>query len=278
MINLSLLFAVALMLFAACSKSDGNDTLLPSPATATAFKAKYPDAAKVVWDEDGVYQKADFMNKGQETEAWFTAGGAWMLTVTDFTYAQLPDAVKTGFTGSSYADWTVEDAEMIERPGFETLYELDAEKAGSEMTLYFDTTGKLVKVLQDANNGHSPVVVTAAMKSTIQQQYPGAAIIDADLYPDGRTEVDILHAGILKEVIFTRTGAWEQTNWEVEESQVPQVVLDVLKGEAFQGYTVDDIEYVQWPDGLEYYRFELGKPGSVDMNVKIKPDGELVLS
>ena len=79
-------------------------------------------AGRVEWDWEDGYYVADFYDDRYETEAWFTPGGEWVMTETDIPYAALPQAVKTAFEGSEYADWRVDDADQVERRDMETLY------------------------------------------------------------------------------------------------------------------------------------------------------------
>ena len=40
----------------------------------------------------------------------------------------------------------------------------------------------------------------------------------------GYTEVDIIHNGISKDVLFDQTGDWHSTSWEVRQNELPEAV------------------------------------------------------
>lgn len=270
---------VGALAFVACNNDDDKDgDYLPNSTVIHAFNTRYPTAGQVSWSASGSYQKAEFTLNGNECDAWFDNQGTWLLAQTDMPYASLPQAVKTGFSQSFYAQWQVDDAGQLERLDMPTLYWLEVENGGNEMTLYFNEEGLLVKEVTGDHGEGSPIVLSQKIRSFIAQKYPSAVIVDADPLADGMTEVDILDGGRVKELLFSTSEEWLYTKWEVAESEVPQVVLSVLGGEAFQGYGIDDVEYRVYASGQEYYHFELEKTGSLDMTVNIDPQGNIVLN
>lgn len=255
---------------------DEHDGYRPDGAIERAFEARFPAAGHVEWSSVGSYEKAEFVFGGRECEAWFASDATWLLTETDLSYAGLPQAVKQGFMQSAYAGWTVDDAGRLERLGMATLYELEAERAGEERVLWFDESGRLVRETTETPGGNVPAPLPASVRDFITETYPSAVIVYAGKLTDGRTEVDILDGDRIKAVFFLASGDWEYTQWEVPRNEVPSVVLDVLDGEAYAGYGIGGIEYRVYPQ-QEYYRIELEKPGSLDMIVRIDPQGNLLL-
>lgn len=261
-----------------CSGDDGGSSgHTPNQAVTTAFATRYPAATDVSWELEGGYSKAEFRLSGMEAEAWFDQQGTWMLTETEMTYAALPDRVKTGFTTSFYSGWTVDEVSKLERNGLTDLYLLEVEQGASDMTLFFDAEGLLVKEVDGSDGPNTPVVVPDKVRDFVDEHYAGAVIVDVEMLPSGVTEVEIIHERIFKEIWLDRQLAWIKTQWEVSPADLPQAVQATLRGEAFAGYTVDDVHYVVYPAGDEMYHVELEKPGSVDMSVNIRPDGQLVL-
>ena len=57
----------------------------------------------------------------------------------------------------------------------------------------------------------------------------------------------------------------------------PQVVLDVLKGEAYNSFSIASVQYIEYASGSDVYHFVLQKEHSMDISVEIDPQGNLVL-
>ena len=79
-----------------------------------ALLEKYPDAQDVVWSEKSGYYVADFtaaMVKADSDRvrysAWFDSRCDWHMTETDIPFDMLPEAVRTAFAASEYADWRI---------------------------------------------------------------------------------------------------------------------------------------------------------------------------
>ena len=92
---------------------------------------------------------------------------------------------------------------------------IEVEKQNQEVDLYYSADGTLIKSIVDTdddNTEHLPVQLTEAMKNFINEKYPNARILEVDVEDDrndwdfGYTEVDIIHNGISKDVLFNQTG------------------------------------------------------------------------
>ena len=68
-----------------------------------------------------------------------------------------------------------------------------------------------------------------------------------------------------------------KTSWPVLEANVPQVVLDVLKGEAYNSFSIASVQYIEYASGSDVYHFVLQKANAMDISVEIDPQGNLVL-
>ena len=68
-----------------------------------------------------------------------------------------------------------------------------------------------------------------------------------------------------------------KTSWPVLKTDVPQVVLDVLKGEAYNSFFIASVQYIEYASGSDVYHFVLQKEHSMDISVEIDPQGNLVL-
>ena len=83
---------------------------------------------------------------GSDLSAWFDNGGEWYMTQTDIPFTMLPEAVRTAFAATEYAavPWSVDDVDMLEREGVETVYVIEVEKYDNgretEIDLYYPLT------------------------------------------------------------------------------------------------------------------------------------------
>ena len=123
-----------------------------------AFEQKFPQAVAVEWEKMGHYYVADFrapLPEGKdgvkyEMEAWFDSSANWRMTVKDVTYDMLPQVVKDGFTASNFGAWRVDDSDIVERNGKDTVYVLEVEQGNEDRYMYFNSRGELT---QERKNG-----------------------------------------------------------------------------------------------------------------------------
>lgn len=264
-----------------CDNDDDGSIAVPAELQS-AFSSKFPNAANVKWETKSGYYVADFYD-GYEASAWFTQDGKWQMTETDIPYNALPQAVKTSFESSEYASWKRDDIDKLERTGVETVFVIEVEKQNQEVDLYYSADGTLIKSIVDTdddNTEHLPVQLTEAMKNFINEKYPNARIMEVDVEDDrndwdfGFTEVDIIHNGISKDVLFNQTGNWYSTSWEIRQNELPEAVNNTLNNQ-YGEYRFDEAEYIEKADGSIYYRIELEK-GDVDKVVNIGENGAVL--
>ncbi len=141
------------------------------------------------------------------------------------------------FENSEYASWKRDDIDKLERTGVETVFVIEVEKQNQEVDLYYSADGTLIKSIVDTdddNSEHLPVQLTEAMKNFINEKYPNARIMEVDVEDDrndwdfGFTEVDIIHNGISKDVLFNQTGNWYSTSWEIRQNELPEAVNNTI--------------------------------------------------
>ena len=260
--------------FTACSDDDDFDSVA-NEAVEQAFNQKYP-GVRADWDMEQGYYKAEFHENSNEKEAWFNAAGEWMLTETDLTYQQLPAAVKTGFETSSYAQWKVEDVDMLERHAMEPVYVIEVEQGNKEFDLVFAEDGMLIKEIPDNDNegNHTPFVPSESIVNTIQKLYPTAQILEVEKEAEG-IEVDILDKGIHKEVLLNGKNEWMYTQWDILASSLPVAVREAIANMGYTMNEVDDAEIIEHNNGTSYYKVELEK-GEVEKEVYFTQDGQEV--
>ena len=270
---LPVLFCFFTFTLASCDDDDdnrhpGNDVV------ESAFNKMYPSASGVDWETKGGYFVVDFWQDGKEKEAWFDTNGEWYLTETDIRFDDLPEAVKTSHNAGEYASWHVDDVDMLERKDMEKSYVIEVEQGNKEYDLYYSTEGILIKAIEDnGNNNYLPDKLPQVVKTYIFTNYPNAKIIETEI-EKSRIEVDIIDGNVHKELVFDTEGNWLYTKAEVRKEQVPQVVMTALQNSQYGSYKIDDIDYMETPEG-NYYYFEL-ESGDKDVYLKITPDGTII--
>ena len=269
-----LLFAVVAMMsmvVVGCSDDDDNNIENLPVEVQKAFSQKYPNANFEDWEQKSGYYVIDFKQNGVESEAWFQSG-RWVMTETDITYQQLPQAVQASFKAGKYAEWRVDDVDMIERYGMQTVFVVEVEQGKAEMDLYYFEDGSLFKEVTDMDEDDSylPEVPTN-VTNKINEMYPGAVVLDIEM-EHGMYEVEIRHEGIEKEVVFGRDFQWVSTSWDVMESQLPDAVKNFIAAN-YAGYKIDDVEFYSTPKGT-YYEIEL-EMGVNEIKVNVTPEGEI---
>lgn len=266
-----LLFAFSAVIFTGCS--DDDDDYMPEETFITALKSKYPEAQKVHWEKKLNYQVAEFIYKNKETEAWFDASGKWMMSETDLLFSDLPTPIKEHFAAGQYANWHVDDVDLIERYNAEPIYILEVEQGKTEVDLYYSAEGVLIKESNE-NTGepHIPMVLPGDIETFIVEKYTGAKILEYERKRE-YIEVDILDSGVYKDVVFTLDGEWIVTEWDIRLGDVPPAILDVIKTN-YSGFKIDDIEMQESSEGL-FFAFELEK-GDEEIDVLLDSEGKVV--
>lgn len=282
---------VSALALAGCNKDEERKPAVSKQAEA-ALTEKYPNATNVRWQTKGVYVVASFSLPesraeagGSDLAAWFDNGGAWYMTETDIPFTALPEAVRTAFEASEYAaaPWRVDDVDMLEREGVETIYVIEVEKRENgietEVDLYYSADGVLVKMLTDAASDYDygdyiPSKPATGIEEYIRMNYPGARITEIDC-EHGMTEVEIIDGCTPRELLFDGSGAWVYTKTEVRRSDVPEAVMQALQNSEYAAYWIDDIDHYRTPD-KEFYRFEL-ESAQGDVKVDVTLDGTVTL-
>ena len=261
------------LVFAGCDKDE--DGIRVDPGIEKAFQTRYPSANRVEWEKKAGYYVAEFWNNNAETEAWFSGDAVWHMTETDVRYDDLPLAVRDGFMASDYADWRIDDIDMLECAGVETVYIIEVEQGNREYDLYFSTEGVLVKAVAEGGGQREPHPSEGleTLKNFIAGKYPNARIMDVDQERD-RIEIDIIDGRTSREVVFSLSGEWSYTKTEVRRADVPSVVLNTLAASEYNSWKIDDIDHFETPSG-HYYLFEL-ESGNREINLKIGTDGQIL--
>ena len=258
------------------SCDDDDDNLKVPEKLQSAFSQKYPEASPK-WKTRSNYYIADFQNQNYASEAWFTSDAVWLMTETDLPHASLPEAVKNAFKNSEYGQWSLDDVDMLVREGMEPVYVLEVEQGPREMDLYYNAEGILIKAVEDSED-YLPIELPEGVKNFLQEKYAASKIVETDR-EHGQLEVDIIHDGVAKEVLFDNNGNWLSTSWEISPDTLPEAVKTAIRQEIndnYVGYETDDEpELVETPDG-NYYRIELETENDKEVILKIREDGTLL--
>lgn len=270
--------AIGLLGFSLQSCDDDDDNIKVPAELQNALYNKYPTAQWVEWETEGSYYVADFYYNNWEAEAWFTRDGIWQMTETDLPFNDLPSAVRNAFQNSTYAQWRVDDVDMLERTGLEVFYVIEVESGNMETYLHYSQDGILLKELTDGGgNSYWPPVqpdnsVMNSVRDFINEHYADARIIETD-QEQGNIEVDIIHENRNKDVTFDTQGNWLSTSWDLFYNELPQAVSQAVQT-AYPGYRLDDADYVETPAG-SYYLVEL-ENGGPDIYVRVTENGEIL--
>lgn len=271
----------ALGVFVTTSCDDDDDDFrgnVPS-AVQEAFDQKYSGVGRVEWDmEQGGYLVAEFMKDGREHDAWFTAGGEWVMTEIDYgrDLQALPQAVQDGYAVTTYAlqNWSVDDIDEIQRPAYDNVYIIEVEQGGRpDYSLYFDINGTLIRKVEEDGGGTHDDMINNSMPLEIQQfintQYPGATVVDIDIERGGY-EIDVRHDGLSKEIIFDSQYNWVMTSTDYTRN-VPADVRSAVEAK-YPGKRIDDCDYIETAAGEKYYLVDLDNYAK---DLKVTLDGQI---
>ena len=277
--KLFLLLALAAMV--SCNDDDGHIPV--NQSVVNAFNAKYPNANNTQWSDQQGYSVASFQepqagDAAYNSQAWFTSNGTWHMTVTDISFSALPEAVKSAFAASEYADWYVDEVDKVERASAATIFVIEVELKGAnpeqEWDLYYAEDGTLIKTEQTEGSPiYSPQAPNGSIEEFIAAEYPNATILDFER-EGGVTEVDILDGGVVRELYFDGSGTWIRTETELRPSQLPDAVKQVIASSEYASWKIDDVTLVEDATG-EYYLVEL-EQGEREVELKIAPSGEVM--
>ena len=228
----------------------------PDGTLQSWLEQRFPGYRLVDLDAENGGLEVEFIYERRKYEAFFTRSGEWLYYKTDLSYRseQIPAAVKATVEASDLMQqgaW-VDDVEMyvVNADGTETIYycfELET-RFDDDHKLYVRADGTEERPDLGGGQMGGGVPVEGDVEAFINQQYPGAVILERD-YDDGYLEIDIRHDGVEKEVLFNGRNEWVRTEWETRS--LPDAVQQAVEA---GGYRISDREYdrVETPDGNWY--------------------------
>lgn len=218
---------------------DNNDSKVPEAAKNT-FKEMYGDIEDVKWETVKEYYVARFNapitkagEKKYTSSAWFSKEGAYCQSEEDVNINKIPAAVKAGFDAYKqlhYADWTLDECEMVSRKGMGLIYVFEIEKGQEEREISVSEQGDILKDVLDVDddsddneyNDILPVVVPEglenALKTVFPENYDKISILEVEVEVN-EIEVDVLEKvsdtkSVHKEVKFTKDLKWVSTEYD----------------------------------------------------------------
>lgn len=257
------------------------DELLPQqPASHISdwINQNFPGARIIdVETEDGGTE-VEIIHEQKVHEIRFDQEGNWLYTQTDLGRNGLSDvpAIVLETLKKTEAYQQMEEMDDIYRyntrnEGVFYGFELET-RQDDDVEVYIRENGELLegKPVTD-DEGEAPV--QDEIKSFIENQYPGARILEKD-YDDGYLEVEILHEGKKKELTFNGRNEWLRTEWELSWHELPEAVRNTLQNR-YAGYEAeDDIRRIETPEN-SWYVVELEK-GDRETEVWIDDAGQII--
>ena len=227
---------------AGCDKTDNDhkNAIEPTEPVLQAFNDKYPDATNTLFTIEGNYYVAEFTNNGVSTEAWLTDQGKWMMDKADTPFNQLPQDVTTAFDNGLYAGWKVDDTYTIHRDSMAVVYKIEAEKADSDMDLYYSRYGNLIKAVPDKGNEDAPIVIPDAVHMLMNLTFATCTLLDIQANADGYV-LNMLDGKVYKIAQLNKDYRWQSTSYQIAEQDVPAIIMNSFQSTGYASDTIKSI-------------------------------------
>jgi uncharacterized membrane protein YkoI len=115
--------------------------------------------------------------------------------------------------------------------------------------------------------------VPQAVKDAFAQKFPTAEKVDWDKESATEWEAEFKMNTLEYSANFLEDGTWKETEHEIDEAEIPQVVITALRSN-FPGYEIEETEMAETPQGT-VYEFEI-ENGKTEMEVAIDPNGKVL--
>ena len=242
----STLFCAAMCL---SSCSDDNSPVVNENVPSEVLKSfakQYGNVTDVKWEQKNDYHVARFnggkLSRAAEsaytTSAWFTTDGKQRQADQDIDFKDLPAVVQDAFNAykeSLYADWTVDDCEVVVRDEMSQIYVVEIEKDELEREISISEEGAILKDVLDDDDDDDilPVVISDELKAALKLLFPetfdGIQYLELEI-DDEEIEVDIIEGGKHKEIEFDAQYNWVSTEYDVTVEEA----MELLKPEAVE--------------------------------------------
>nr|WP_129732427.1 PepSY-like domain-containing protein [Parabacteroides goldsteinii] len=255
------LFAGLAILLAGCDNNDDDhkNAIEPTEPVMQAFNKKYPDASHPIFTIEGNYYVAEFTNNGVSTEAWLTEQGKWMMDKADTPFNQLPQPVTTAFDSGLYAGWKVDDTYTIHRDSMAVVYKIEAEKADSDMDLYYSEYGNLIKAVPDKGNEDAPIVIPDPVHNLMNLTFATCTLLDIQSNSEGYI-LNMLDGQVYKIAQLNKDYRWQSTSYTIPEQNVPEIIMAAFQSTGYAGDTIESINVKIDANGT-FYTFTVDHNG-----------------
>lgn len=115
--------------------------------------------------------------------------------------------------------------------------------------------------------------VPQAVKDAFSKKFPTAKKVDWEKENDKEWEAEFKLNKVEYSANFLEDGTWKETEHEIKEAEIPQMMLAALKSN-FPGYEIEEAEISETAEGT-VYEFEIEK-GKSEMEVTIDMNGKVV--
>lgn len=251
---------------------DDNDRRVNPPAAVEqAFSNRYPGITPHEWELDYGNYKAEFRSAdGLGSEAWFSPGGSWMGTETDYPWP-LPQAVQD-YLAAHYAGYHTDEVNRMDTPDAGSYFMIELERTGArDVYLRLRDDGTPVSP-SDAGSGLPADTLPQAVSDYVAAHYAGYRISDRPEWvelagAERMLELELESAG-QPDVELTLTGSGELVSAVTDYyGALPQAVRDTLAAR-YPDYRTGDTDLVLTPEGA-YYQVGLERAGQPDMSVRL---------
>ena len=127
-----------------CSNAQRENKNVEVPeAVKSAFSAKYPNATKLTWEDEGGTFEAGFVQNKTEFSAVFDTQGKFMEEETEIKVSALPKAI-VEYCKTNYADHKMSEAAKITTNSGEIKFEAELSKGKMHFDAIFDVNGNFI--------------------------------------------------------------------------------------------------------------------------------------
>lgn len=269
----------AAIVMASCSKNDdavSTDNQTSETAVKAAFGTQFPSASNVSWTSVDGFQVASFTlsssikataNGQYKCSAWYKGNGKWEMTEIEYTSEQLPDTVKKAFQATEYGNgsWTVVKIVRLKKADGTEHYKFELSKAGqNNVFLYFDVTGKLLKV-KEKNKNYSdcinyPNVVPDTLKAIILKLYPNGVIKEVMQGPWGYW-VELKDGNNEHNLFYNKKYELLMSMSKLTLEGLPKAVQDAFAASSYASWSVEGIKAFIMKDMPSMYMLMVKKDG-----------------
>lgn len=262
-------------------KDNDHFELLPETPAASIVEwinNNYEGARIIDIENEDNGTEVEFIYNGKHYEAVFNMSGAWLYTKVELSKRDIP-SIETVVMDSlrmhpAYTtDDAIDDIERYESSKAGKFYKFELETRLDDVDVYLNLNGELLDGRPSLGDDESFNSVGEEIAKFISTRYPGAVITEKD-YDNGYLEIEIMHEGIEKKVLFNGKNEWVKTVWEISVKQLPEQVKVALENRGYQLNRIDEVEVVETNDSI-VYMIEV-ETSSDDVVVVIDSNGNIL--